>query len=90
MSKLDTERRKQHGSVTENEERGGRLKGTESPGSRHPDHPAFYPGLILSGEIPVVQAGCQKLVNVDLVFDYLANQGTSKPIRYTEREGVRT
>lgn len=49
----------------------------------------FIRGLIHSGEIPVVQAGCQKLVNVDLVFDYLANQGTSKPIRYTEREGVR-
>lgn len=50
----------------------------------------FIRGLIRSGEIPVVQAGCQKLVNVDLVFDYLANQGTSKPIRYTERdrEGV--
>ena len=51
----------------------------------------FIRGLIRSGEIPVVQAGVQKLVNVDLVFDYLANQGTSKPIRYTERdrEGVR-
>lgn len=49
----------------------------------------FIRGLILSGEIPVVQAGCQKLVNVDLVFDYLANQGTSKPIRYAVREEVK-
>ena len=50
----------------------------------------FIRGLIRSGEIPVVQAGCQRLVNVDLVFDYLANQGTSKPVRYVERgrEGV--
>ena len=46
----------------------------------------FIRGLINSGEIPVVHAGRQKLVNVDLVFEYLANQGTSKPIRYTERD----
>lgn len=51
----------------------------------------FIRGLIRSGEIPVVQAGVQKLVNVDLVFDYLANQGTAKPIRYIDRSrsGVR-
>lgn len=46
----------------------------------------FIRGLIRSGEVPVVQAGVQKLVNVDLVFEYLASQGTSKPIRYTERD----
>lgn len=40
----------------------------------------FIRALIRSGEIPVVQAGRIKLVNMDLVFDYLANQGTSKPI----------
>lgn len=52
----------------------------------------FIRGLIRSGEIPVVQAGCQKLVNVDLVFDYLANHGTTQPIRYTKRsgEGIRS
>ena len=44
----------------------------------------FIRGLIRSGEIPVVQ----KLVNVDLVFDYLAHQGTAQPIRYIQR--VRT
>jgi len=51
----------------------------------------FIRGLIRSGEIPVVQAGVQKLVNVDLVFDYLANHGTDKPIRYCNRSqlGVR-
>lgn len=51
----------------------------------------FIRGLIRSGEIPVVQAGVQKLVNVDLVFDYLANRGTDKPIRYYDRSrtGVR-
>lgn len=50
----------------------------------------FVRGLIRSGEIPVVQAGYHKLVNVDLVFDYLANQGTSRPIQYTRgREGAR-
>lgn len=51
----------------------------------------FIRGLIRSGEIPVVQAGVQKLVNVDLVFDYLANHGTDKPIRYIDRSrsGVR-
>ena len=48
----------------------------------------FIRALIRSGEIPVVQAGCQKLVNMDLVFDYLANQGTSQPIRY-ERQSVK-
>ena len=48
----------------------------------------FIRGLIRSGEIPVVQAGCQKLVNMDLVFDYLANHGTSQPIRY-ERQNVK-
>ncbi len=50
----------------------------------------FIRGLIKSGEIPVVQAGCQKLVNVDRVFDYLANEGSSRPIQYTtrERQGV--
>lgn len=46
----------------------------------------FIRGLIKSGEIPVVQAGCQKLVNVDRVFDYLANEGSSRPIQYTNRE----
>ena len=51
----------------------------------------FVRGLIKSGEVPVVQAGRQKLVNVDLVFDYLASQGTEQPIRYIERsrDGVR-
>lgn len=51
----------------------------------------FIRALIRSGEIPVVQAGCHKLVNVDLVFDYLANQGSSQPIRIPQRgrEGVR-
>ena len=51
----------------------------------------FIRGLIQSGEIPVVQAGCHKLVNVDRVFDYLANEGSSRPIQYVsrEREGVR-
>lgn len=47
----------------------------------------FIRGLIRSGEVPVVQAGRQKLVNMDLVFDYLANHGTSQPIRYTNRAG---
>jgi len=42
-------------------------------------------GIIKQGCVPVVQAGRQKLVNVDLVFDYLANQGTEQPIRYVDR-----
>ena len=42
----------------------------------------FVRGLILSGEIPVVQAGRKKLVNVDLLMDYLSNQGTASPITY--------
>ena len=49
----------------------------------------FIRGLIRSGEIPVVQAGVQKLVNLDLVLDYLANQGTAQPIRYTNRPAGR-
>ncbi|WP_143482911.1 DNA-binding protein [Pseudoflavonifractor sp. An85] len=49
----------------------------------------FIRGLIRSGEIPVVQAGVQKLVNLDLVFDYLANQGTAQPIRYKPLPGER-
>lgn len=46
----------------------------------------FIRGLIRSGEIPVVQAGNHKLVNMDLVFDYLANQGTARPITYARRD----
>lgn len=42
----------------------------------------FIRGLIKSGEIPVVRAGYHKLVNVDLVFDYLATHGTTQPITY--------
>lgn len=49
----------------------------------------FIRGLIRSGEIPVVQAGVQKLVNLDLVLDYLANQGTQRPIRYANRSQER-
>ena len=49
----------------------------------------FIRGLIKSGEIPVVQAGYHKLVNMDLVFDYLAHQGTSGPIVYAGRERLR-
>lgn len=49
----------------------------------------FIRGLIRSGTVPVVQAGRHKLVNVDLVFDYLANQGTSAPIRYANRSTIR-
>lgn len=45
----------------------------------------FIRGLIRSGEIPVVKAGRCRLVNVDLVFDYLANQGTTQSIRYDQR-----
>ena len=48
----------------------------------------FIRGLIKSGEIPVVQAGYHKLVNMDLVFEYLAHQGTSRPIVYAGRERV--
>lgn len=48
----------------------------------------FIRGLIKSGEIPVVQAGSRKLVNADLVFDYLANQGTAKPITYGKMRKV--
>ena len=46
----------------------------------------FIRGLIKSGEIPVVHVGCQKLVNVDQVFDYLANKGTTTPIQYGTRK----
>ncbi|MCI9310139.1 MAG: hypothetical protein HFF51_03330 [Lawsonibacter sp.] len=45
----------------------------------------FIRGLIKSGEIPVVEAGNRKFVNVDLVLDFLASQSTVNPVRYSHR-----
>lgn len=48
----------------------------------------FVRGLIKSGEIPVVEAGNRKFVNVDMVLDFLASQSTVNPIRYSHRVGA--
>lgn len=48
----------------------------------------FVRGLIKSGEIPVVEAGNRKFVNVDTVFDFLASQSTVNPVRYSHRTGA--
>lgn len=48
----------------------------------------FVRGLIKSGEIPVVEAGNRKFVNVDMVLDFLATQSTVNPVRYSHRIGT--
>lgn len=48
----------------------------------------FVRGLIKSGELPVVEAGNRKFVNVDLVFDFLSSQSTVNPIQYSHRTGA--
>lgn len=53
---------------------------TQDPGTKITLH--FIRGLIRSGEIPVVEAGRRKLVNLDIVMDYLATQATGQPITY--------
>lgn len=50
------------------------------PGSPITIH--FVRGLIKSGELPVVEAGNRKFVNVDVVLDFLASQSTMNPVRY--------
>lgn len=47
----------------------------------------FIRRLIKSGAIPVVKIGRMELVNVDLVFDYLATHGVTLPPR-TALQGV--
>ena len=47
----------------------------------------FIRRLIKSGAIPVVKIGRMELVNVDLVFDYLATHGVTLPPR-TVLQGV--
>ena len=47
----------------------------------------FIRRLIKSGAVPVVKIGRMELVNVDLVFDYLANNGVTLPPR-TALQGV--
>lgn len=56
------------------------------PGSPITIH--FVRGLIKSGELPVVEAGNRKFVNVDLVFDFLSSQSTVNPVRYGRRSGM--
>ena len=48
----------------------------------------FVRGLIKSGEIPVVEAGNRKFVNVDTVLDFLSSQSTVNPVRYSHRTGA--
>lgn len=48
----------------------------------------FVRGLIKSGEIPVVEAGNRKFVNLDTVLDFLANQSTINPVRYSHQAEV--
>lgn len=48
----------------------------------------FVRGLIKSGELPVIEAGNRKFVNVDVVLDFLASQSTINPVRYSHRTGV--
>ena len=44
VSESDTERRNEHGSITQNEERGGHHEVVEGPGPGDQDHAEFYPG----------------------------------------------
>lgn len=56
-----------------------------------PDTPItlhFVRGLIRSGQIPVVEAGNRKFVNVEMVLDFLASQSTVNPVRYSHRIGA--
>lgn len=55
------------------------------PGSPITIH--FVRGLIKSGELPVIEAGNRKFVNVDTVLDFLAGQSTVNPVRYSHRSG---
>lgn len=55
------------------------------PGSPITIH--FIRGLIKSGELPVVEAGNRKFVNVDVVLDFLASQSTVNPVQYSHRAG---
>lgn len=48
----------------------------------------FVRGLIKSAEIPVVEAGNRKFVNVDMVLDFLVTQSTVNPVRYSHRIGT--
>lgn len=43
----------------------------------------FIRGLIRSRDIPVIEAGNRKFVNLDTVLDFLASQSTLNPIRYS-------
>ncbi len=56
-----------------------------------PDTPItihFVRGLIRSGQIPVVEAGNRKFVNLDQVLDFLSNESTINPVRYSHRAGA--
>ena len=56
-----------------------------------PDSPItlnFVRGMIRAREIPVVEAGNRKFVNLDSVLDFLANKETVNPIRYVDRSGA--
>lgn len=56
-----------------------------------PDTPItihFVRGLFKSGEVPVVCAGNRQFVNLDTVLDFLANQSTVNPVRYSHRTGT--
>lgn len=48
----------------------------------------FIRRLIKSGAVPVVRIGRMELVNVDLVFDYLATNGVTLPPK-SEYTGVK-
>ena len=48
----------------------------------------FVRGLIRSGQLPVVEAGNRKFVNLDQVLDFLSNESTINPVRYSHRAGA--
>ena len=41
----------------------------------------FVRGLIKSGELPVIEAGNRKFVNVDMELDFLDTQSKINPVR---------
>lgn len=50
----------------------------------------FVRGMIRSRDVPVVEAGNRKFVNVDNVLEFLAQKSTVNPVRYVDRTGAGT
>lgn len=50
----------------------------------------FVRGMIRAREIPVVEAGNRKFVNLDSVLEFLAQKSTINPVRYVDRTGAGT